>query len=188
MVTRTHAPAHEARALLGALAAVTDPELPMLTLADLGVLRGVEADEAARHARVRITPTYTGCPAMEVMKRSLEYAGTSRGWSVEVVVELSPPWSSNDITEAGRRALAEAGIAPPRPVLDRSGGEHGGPVPVALSRRPAGTRPPDQGHTVACPLCGAEQTEVLSEFGSTACKQLRRCVTCREPFDAVKVH
>lgn len=178
MVTTTPAvPAVTERALRSALSAVTDPELPVLTLTELGILRGLETDPASRHARVRITPTYSGCPALEVMQEALTYAATSRGWTLEVTVELHPAWSSDDITPAGRRALATAGIAPP---------EHGhsrGPVAVALGSSPGASR-----LTVGCPLCGAEATEVLSEFGATACKQLRRCLACREPFEAVKGH
>ncbi len=151
---------------------VTDPELPALTLADLGVLRDVRVQDDT--VVVDITPTYSGCPAMGVMRADLLHALHSAGFDdVEVRTVLSPAWSTDWISDAGRRKLAEAGIAPPgraplRPL---------GPVPLQLgpSRR-----------TASCPLCGSADTEELSEFGATACKALRRCCSCREPFEHVK--
>lgn len=151
---------------------VTDPELPMLTLADLGVLRDVT--EAADGVTVSITPTYTGCPAMDTMRDDLVHALQRAGFErVEVATVLHPPWSSDWITERGRRRLAEAGIAPPGTAARRDDG----PVPVQLlaPRR-----------RVSCPHCGAADTEAVSEFGSTACKALRRCPACAEPFEHVK--
>jgi ring-1,2-phenylacetyl-CoA epoxidase subunit PaaD len=151
---------------------VTDPELPMLTLADLGVLRDVRV--AGGTVVVEITPTYTGCPAMGVMRADLVYALHAAGFAaVDVRTVLSPPWSTDWITAAGRRKLAEAGIAPPGRPPVRSDG----PVPLTLGP----TR-----RTAACPLCGSPDTEEISEFGATACKALRRCRACREPFEHVK--
>ena len=151
---------------------VVDPELPMLTLADLGVLRDVSvADDGT--VVVAITPTYSGCPAMEAMRvdvsRRLHAAGFD---SVDVRTVLSPPWSSDDITEAGRRKLAEHGIAPPGPAPAGDG-------PVLVQIAP---RSPD----VPCPQCGAPDTVLISQFGATACKALRRCTVCAEPFEHVK--
>lgn len=150
------------------LAGVPDPEIPSLGLVDLGVIRGVEVDENGR-ATVRMSPTYTGCPATDIMKLMavdrLLQAGFS---SVHVALELSPPWSSDDITAAGREKLRQAGIAPPaHRTTDK--------------RHLAGLRP-----DVACPRCGGHDTRLLSAFGSTACKALWHCARCAEPFDYFK--
>ena len=151
---------------------VTDPELPMLTLSDLGVLRDVRVEQGT--VVVEITPTYTGCPAMGVMRADLVHALHVAGFAaVDVRTVLAPPWSSDWITDDGRRKLSQAGIAPPGPAPDR------GPGPVPLSLGP--TR-----RTADCPLCGSADTEEVSEFGATACKALRRCRSCREPFEHVK--
>ncbi len=152
-------------------AAVPDPELPMLTLADLGVLADVE--EADGTVTAWLTPTYSGCPAIAEMaadvSRRLRAAGFDR---VEVRLRIDPPWSSDRISAEGRRKLAAAGIAPPVP----GGTPHpGGLLQLAPTRR-----------AVACPQCGSEDTEELSRFGSTACKSLWRCRSCREPFDRIK--
>ena len=162
--------AADARAIA---AAIVDPELPMLTLADLGVLRDVRTGPGGT-VIVEITPTYTGCPAVGVMRADLLHALHSAGFpDVEVRTVLSPPWTTDWITEAGRRALAAAGIAPPGPAPIRTDG----PVPLDLgpTRRIA-----------ACPLCGSAETEETSEFGATACTALRRCRQCREPFEHLK--
>ncbi|MCB5179886.1 phenylacetate-CoA oxygenase subunit PaaJ [Streptomyces sp. SMC 277] len=152
---------------LAALAgSVPDPELPVLTLAELGVLRRVHMREDGG-VDVDLTPTYTGCPAIEAMSADIERVLTDHGIPrVTVRTVLSPAWSTDDISAEGRRKLAEFGIAPPRPHAA------GGPVPVSLS--------------VRCPHCGSTDTELLSRFSSTACKALRRCVACREPFDHFK--
>lgn len=148
--------------------AVPDPELPVLTLADLGVLRGVRLDPDGT-AEVRLTPTYTGCPAVETMAGDIERALLAAGaHRVRVRTVFAPPWSTDDITAEGRRKLAEAGIAPPRP----TGPDGTGPVPLTLAIR--------------CPHCGSTATTLLSRFSATACKALRRCDSCREPFDHVK--
>ncbi|MCM2388873.1 1,2-phenylacetyl-CoA epoxidase subunit PaaD [Streptomyces albipurpureus] len=162
MVTDTRLEA-ELRALAGS---VPDPELPVVTLEELGVLRGVQVTGPGRVV-VELTPTYTGCPAIEAMTSDIEQVLHEHGVAeVSVVRVLSPAWSTDDISAEGRRKLAEFGIAPPR---HRSPGE---PVPLTLS--------------VRCPRCGSTDTELLSRFSSTACKALRRCVSCREPFDHFK--
>ncbi|NEK59433.1 phenylacetate-CoA oxygenase subunit PaaJ [Geodermatophilus sabuli] len=151
---------------------VTDPELPTLTLADLGVLRDVRIERGT--VVVEITPTYTGCPAMGVMRADLLHALHSAGHrDVEVRTVLAPAWTTDWITVTGRRKLAEGGIAPPGPAPDRPEG----PIPLRLGS----TR-----RTAACPLCGSPDTVEISEFGATACKALRRCRACLEPFEHVK--
>jgi ring-1,2-phenylacetyl-CoA epoxidase subunit PaaD len=153
-------------------AEVRDPELPMLTLADLGVLRAVDFD-ADGCVEVAITPTYSGCPAMATMRDDLIHRLQEAGFSeVRVRVALEPPWTTDWISPEGKKALAEAGISPPRPVPARSG-----PVPLTLGpvRR-----------ELTCPRCESSDVELTSEFGSTACKALYRCRTCLEPFDHVK--
>jgi ring-1,2-phenylacetyl-CoA epoxidase subunit PaaD len=153
-------------------ATVTDPELPMVTIADLGILRDVRED--ADGVVVTITPTYSGCPAMDEiradLRRTLHHAGYTH---VEVRTVLSPAWTTDWITEAGRGRLAAAGISPPGPAPGRAAG----PIPLVLrpSRR-----------VVACPHCGHADTELISAFGATACRELRRCPACREPFEHVK--
>ncbi|MEU6952260.1 1,2-phenylacetyl-CoA epoxidase subunit PaaD [Streptomyces sp. NPDC045714] len=163
MVTDTRLEA-ELRDLAGS---VPDPELPVLTLAELGVLRDVRLDGPGR-VTVQLTPTYTGCPAIEAMSADIERVLHDHGVpDVSVVTVLAPAWSTDDISAEGRRKLAEFGIAPPR-----AHSAADGPVPLTLS--------------VRCPHCGSTDTELLSRFSSTACKALRRCVACREPFDHFK--
>lgn len=152
---------------------VPDPELPMLTLADLGVVRGVEIDEDGTVTAI-LTPTYSGCPAMAEMHaevvRRLHDAGFDHA---RTRTQLDPAWSSDWITPQGRQKLAENGIAPPGDVLPHAAG----PVPLTLSP----TR-----RTVPCPHCGSPKTEEISRFGATACRALRRCLACLEPFEHVK--
>jgi ring-1,2-phenylacetyl-CoA epoxidase subunit PaaD len=161
-----------------AVESVVDPELPMLTLADLGVLRDVTLD--GDRVVVTITPTYTGCPAMDTIRADLQVALRRAGVAdAEVRTALAPPWSTDDISPAGRRALAAHGIAPPTP-------RAAGPVPLALGRVLRQAQEPEP--AVACPHCGAAETRELSRFGSTACKAIRTCPACGETFDHVKAH
>ena len=152
---------------LAAAAQVCDPEIPVLTIADLGVLRDVQVRDG--QVEVAITPTYSGCPAMNAIQfeieLALEKAGIQGG---RVRMVLSPAWTTDWMTEDGRRKLLEYGIAPPQP---------GG-----------GRRALFGVDDVACPRCGSPDTAVLSEFGSTSCKALWRCNACREPFDYFKCH
>lgn len=155
-------------------ARVVDPELRVVTIAELGILRDVRADRD--RAVVTITPTYSGCPAMDVIRAEVTSALQVAGWpTVEVVTQLQPPWTTDWIAESGRAKLAAAGIAPPGPA-----GPPGSAGPVALGM--PGRRVP----APACPRCGSARTEQVSRFGSTACKSLWRCGSCREPFEQVK--
>jgi len=148
-----------------AVAAVVDPEIRVVTIEELGILRDVR--EADGRVTVTITPTYSGCPAMDVIRADIRTALRAAGRpDADVVTVLSPAWSTDNISESGRAKLAAAGIAPPHAA------RRGGPVPLRLG--------------VRCPRCGSGDTEELSRFGSTACKALWRCRACAEPFDHVK--
>ncbi|MFI9359681.1 1,2-phenylacetyl-CoA epoxidase subunit PaaD [Kitasatospora sp. NPDC053057] len=161
-------------------AAVPDPELPMLTLADLGVLAEVDVDGGSGRVTAWLTPTYSGCPAVAEMAADVDRRLRAAGYpDVRVRLRLDPPWSTDLITAEGRRKLAEAGIAPPRPTAAVASAP--GPVPLTLGRTRTGAAAP-----VPCPHCGGTDTEELSRFGSTACKALWRCRACREPFERVK--
>ncbi len=151
---------------------ITDPEMPMLTLADLGVLRDVETTGSER-VTVWITPTYSGCPAMATMRDDLVHGLQQAGFAdVDVCVRLQPPWSSDWISERGRHQLAAHGLSAPGPAPRREG-----PVPLTLL-------PPRR--AVTCPRCRSGETELTSEFGPTACTALYRCASCGEPFEHVK--
>ena len=150
-----------------AAAQVVDPEIPVLTIADLGVLRDVAVTEG--HVEVAITPTYSGCPAMNMIALEIELALEREGIrNPKVHTVLSPAWTTDWMSDEGRRKLKEYGIAPPQAGSGRR----------ALFGELA----------VACPQCGSVETEVLSEFGSTSCTALWRCRSCREPFDYFKCH
>ncbi|MGW3665467.1 1,2-phenylacetyl-CoA epoxidase subunit PaaD [Streptomyces sp. NPDC005141] len=175
MVTVT-ALEEELRRLAGS---VLDPELPVLTLDELGVLRAVHV-LGTDSVEVELTPTYTGCPAVEAMSMDIERVLHEHGMrEVSVRTVLSPAWSTDDISDEGRRKLREFGIAPPR------GGRPMGPVPLDLGPTRTATAEPEL-EPVRCPSCGSADTELLSRFSSTACKALRRCLSCREPFDHFK--
>lgn len=143
--------------------AVPDPELPWVTIQDLGVLRGVEIQNG--RVVVEITPTWSGCPAMDTITESIRAVLHEAGYGpeqIEINTNYSPAWSTDDITETGRRKLAQVGIAPPR-----TPAEH------------------PQGST-QCPRCDSAKVHQVSEFGATACKALMVCGQCREPFDRFK--
>ena len=143
-------------------AGVADPELPVVTIADLGILRDVTEDDQGR-AHVQITPTYSGCPAMETIRADLVDVLTRAGYrSVDVEFVLSPAWTTDWMSDAAKEKLRAYGIAPPG----------SGPVTLPLS--------------VRCPQCGSLETRESSRFGSTACKSLWVCRACREPFDHFK--
>lgn len=138
------------------LESVPDPEIPVVSVVDLGIVREVSPE------RVLITPTYTGCPATQVIERDIRDALDAAGYrDVRIETTLSPPWTTDWISEEGRRKLRAYGIAPPNPAGER---------------------------TVECPQCGSTETEELSRFGSTPCKAQWRCRSCLEPFDLFKCH
>ncbi|MBL8325795.1 MAG: phenylacetate-CoA oxygenase subunit PaaJ [Rubrivivax sp.] len=158
------------------LQTVPDPEVPALSLVDLGVVREVRVRGAAAGSgmEVVLTPTYSGCPATEVIADSVRQALEAEGLGPVVLTQrLAPPWTTDWITEAGRRQLREYGIAPPA----RIGAAHEMNEAQVVRLRP---------RDVECPRCGSRHTERLAPFGSTACKALHRCLECREPFEHFK--
>ncbi|MCC8975175.1 1,2-phenylacetyl-CoA epoxidase subunit PaaD [Bradyrhizobium brasilense] len=167
MVTVALSDADLRRRAWSAAAQVVDPEIPVLTIADLGVLRDVAVHDG--HVEVAITPTYSGCPAMNMIALEIELALEREGiHKPKVHTVLAPAWTTDWMSEDGRRKLREYGIAPPLPGSSRRalfGEQH-----------------------VMCPQCSSVDTELLSEFGSTSCKALWRCRSCREPFDYFKCH
>ncbi|MFS0893055.1 1,2-phenylacetyl-CoA epoxidase subunit PaaD [Microbacterium sp. 179-I 3D3 NHS] len=156
-------------------AGVADPEVPVLTIEDLGVLRAVEVD--GETVRVDITPTYSGCPAMDTIRDDVILALTAAGVAdVEVRLVLSPAWTTDWMSDAGKQKLERYGIAPPsgRAAVGSLSLSKGGPIRLAIS--------------VRCPRCGSLDTREVSRFGSTSCKALYECRACLEPFDHFKVH
>lgn len=161
----------QVRAWLGEVA---DPEIPVISIVDLGIVRDVRIDGDA--CIVTITPTYSGCPAMTVIADSVREALHERGVEhVRIESRLSPAWTTDWMSEAGKAALKGYGIAPPvQQAIDISG------LHAGIRRRAA--------PAVSCPHCGSPHTQVTSEFGSTPCKALYKCLDCREPFDYFKCH
>ncbi|MDB5932847.1 MAG: paaJ [Massilia sp.] len=159
------------------LGEVADPEIPVISVVDLGIVRAVDWEDG--ECVVTITPTYSGCPAMQVIAEAVTDALHGHGVpKVRLVNQLSPAWTTDWMSDAGKAALKGYGIAPPaQQVIDISGlhaGVKRGPAPPKL--------------IVACPNCGSTRTELTSQFGSTPCKALYKCLDCREPFDYFKCH
>jgi ring-1,2-phenylacetyl-CoA epoxidase subunit PaaD len=149
------------------LAHVLDPEVPVLSVVDLGIVRGVaELDDGT--LEVTLTPTYSGCPAVEVIEQAVVQALAPLG-AVRIRTQYAPAWSTDWISDQGRRKLRDYGIAPPGPA-DAAGQA----APVRIVR------------AVPCPRCGSARSERLAAFGATACKALYRCLECREPFEHFK--
>jgi ring-1,2-phenylacetyl-CoA epoxidase subunit PaaD len=164
------------------LGEVPDPEIPVISVVDLGIVREVAVDDDSGECVVTITPTYSGCPAMQVIAEDIEQALRARGLpQVRIESRLSPAWTTDWMSDAGKAALKGYGIAPPvQQVIDISGLNHG---------RNAGVkRHTFQAPEVACPHCGSMHTRLTSQFGSTPCKALYQCLDCREPFDYFKCH
>jgi len=151
--------------ILSLLDEVCDPEIPVLSLADLGVLRGVEHVNNEWH--ITITPTYSGCPAMKTMEDDILLKLKEHGIQAKVDLVLSPAWTTDWLSESGREKLKEFGIAPPEDEVDKS----------VLFAAPT---------VVPCPKCGSRETKMVSQFGSTACKAHYQCLSCLEPYDYFK--
>ena len=148
------------------LESVNDPEVPVLTVVDLGVIRKVEV--LGEKVKITITPTYSGCPAMQVIEEDIRAKLSEEAISkVEVLTVLSPAWTTDWLSEKGRAKLKEYGIAPPENEVDKS----------LLFSAPI---------IVPCPKCNSNETKMVSEFGSTACKAHYQCLSCKEPFDYFK--
>ena len=152
-------------------ATVCDPEIPVLTIADLGILRDVQVGDSG-DVTVTITPTYSGCPAMDAIRDDLNAAFKKEGYaSVHVDLVLAPAWTTDWMTDAGKAKLQEYGIAPPTGRSDAA--RHAGPIRLQMA--------------VKCPQCSSLNTKELTRFGSTSCKALYVCKACLEPFDYFKV-
>jgi ring-1,2-phenylacetyl-CoA epoxidase subunit PaaD len=148
------------------LESVYDPEVPVLSVVDLGVVRKVEVSQT--HTKITITPTYSGCPAMQVIEEDIRRKLLLEGlFNIEVITVLSPAWTTDWLSETGRVKLKEYGIAPPENEVDKS----------LLFSKPL---------VVPCPKCNSKETKMVSEFGSTACKAHYQCLSCKEPFDYFK--
>jgi ring-1,2-phenylacetyl-CoA epoxidase subunit PaaD len=155
-----------------AMDTVPDPEVPALSVRDLGIVRDVI--DHGEELEVVLTPTYSGCPATEVIEQSVLDAISAQGLGpARATLRRAPAWTTDWISEEGRRKLREYGIAPPHPVIPAQAGTQG----IRLFPRQ---------RAIACPHCGSSQTERTSAFGSTACKSLHRCLACREPFEYFK--
>jgi len=166
-------------ALWHALDAVPDPEIPAVSVVELGILRGVEWDAADPSLLVvTVTPTYSGCPATELIMASIRDAVVAAGAArVRIDMRLAPAWTTDWMSAEGRRKLRDFGIAPPSAASVASAVDVAGISPLRRA-----------GAAVACPRCGSEQTQLVSQFGSTACKAHFRCLACLEPFDYFKAH
>ena len=156
-----------ADAVWAALDEIPDPEIPVISLVDLGVVRDVAVDGA--HVRIEFTPTFLGCPALEAMRRAMEEKIEELGGDPEVAVIQDDSWSTDRISPAGREKLREAGFAPPTP-------------------RAAGTTTLVQLQSKAfrCPYCGSNETRLENIFGPTPCRSIRWCESCRQPFEQFK--
>ncbi len=152
--------------LLSILESVKDPEIPVLNVIDLGVIREVLVND--KEITIKLTPTYSGCPAMDVIGDDLERAFAAHGYTTHIQLIMSPPWTTDWITDRGRRALEEYGIAAP---LEETADKD-----VLLNDK----------KLVKCTNCGSQDTRLVSQFGSTACKAMFQCEDCKEPFDYFK--
>ncbi len=154
---------------------ITDPEIPVISIVDLGIVRDVRSDD--RGIEIFITPTYSGCPAMDVISMNIRMELMQKGFSnIKITQQLSPAWTTDWMTEKGKTQLKAYGIAPPQTLSDKS---HSNRIGKMLFNDEV---------IVECPQCGSKNTKLLSQFGSTACKALYQCMDCKEPFDYFKCH
>jgi ring-1,2-phenylacetyl-CoA epoxidase subunit PaaD len=179
---------------------VADPEIPVVSVVDLGIVRGLCwcEDQGKSKLVVTITPTYSGCPATAVIRKDILTALSERGiTNVQIETRLAPAWTTDWLSEKGRRGLREYGIAPPQPVEMRSrtsvqgqsiGGSEGPPCQVLLSNGGIAPTEDDPNGSIECPRCGSRSTRLVSQFASTPCKAFYVCDACREPFDYFKCH
>lgn len=151
--------------IMDLLSKVKDPEIPVLTVEDLGIIRSVEI--SADKVQVTITPTYSGCPAMDVIEKEILAAFRNEDIKAEVLTILSPPWTTDWISENGKKKLLEVGIVPPQGSASK--------LSLLEDEQP-----------LTCPKCGSTNTQVISQFGSTACKALHKCNDCLDPFEYFK--
>ena len=173
----TYAVMEDAAQIISWLSEIPDPEIPAISITDLGIVRGVRVEDNVCH--ITITPTYSGCPAMRVIADAITEALYAKGVPQVVLhTQLTPAWTTDWMTASGKQKLRAYGIAPPaEQVIDIS---HLKPAAAIARRAPR--------LVIACPHCGSTHTEVTSQFGSTPCKALYKCLDCREPFDYFKCH
>lgn len=171
-------------AIRTALRAVMDPEIPMVSVVDLGIIQAIEVGsaDAPAHVRIDMTPTFTGCPALEMMRAEIAEAVRALGASsVEVRVVLDPPWTSDRIAPAAREAMRQIGLAPPPPAARFKSDPS-----LILSVDIRATADAVASEAVACPFCGSLETVTDNPFGSTLCRSVHYCNACRQPFEAFK--
>ena len=167
MVTMIHEKNISEKKIWNILEQINDPEVPVLSILDLGIVRNIKADENS--IEIFITPTYSGCPAMDVISMNIRIALLQNGYTnIKITQQLSPAWTTDWMTEEGKEKLKAYGIAPP--------------VGKAIDEKYL------QQLKVECPQCHSKNTILLSQFGSTACKALYQCLDCKEPFDYFKCH
>ncbi len=176
--TRTPEIPAELQAVWQALEVLADPEIPVVSLRELGILRGIRQTDSG--LEVVITPTYSGCPAMGQIEDDVRALLQQQGWEAKVVTQLSPAWTTDWMTPTAKDKLRAYGIAPPQACTDPAADRGGSSRVLRFAARAAATE------AIPCPHCGSSLTTETSQFGSTACKALYKCLDCQEPFDYFK--
>lgn len=182
MVTNLDGVSPAAQQVLAWLDGVPDPEIPVISIVDLGIVRGVHHNPMAPEEWVvTVTPTYSGCPATHVIAQAIVDALHARGLeTVRVETQISPPWTTDWMSASGKEKLRAYGIAPPQGLAIEQR--------IALADISLGRRPSLLAPQISCPQCGSSSVSLSSQFGSTPCKALYRCLGCREPFEYFKCH